>query len=87
MAINDGLVRKWGLILKNISIPPIYLKIDEYAFMETPDINELNNSIHIKNEEFCKTKYPEFTGFLENKYPNITHIERLYMYIIIQKKW
>ncbi len=49
--------------------------------METPDINELNNSIHIKNEEFCKTKYPEFTGFLENKYPNITHIERLYMYI------
>lgn len=48
--------------------------------MITPDISELAKSIHIKNEEFCRNKYPEFTEFIINKYPDKSHIERLYLF-------
>lgn len=53
--------------------------------MKTPDSHELNKSIHIKNEEFCLKKYPEFTNHLMQLYPNCNHIERLYRYF--HKDW
>jgi hypothetical protein len=53
--------------------------------MKTPDLQELNRSIHIKNEEFCLKKYPEFTKFLMQLYPDCNHIERLYRYF--HKDW
>lgn len=48
--------------------------------MNTPDLEELTKSIHIKNEEFCRKKYPEFSEYISNKYPDKTHIERLYLF-------
>ena len=48
--------------------------------MKTPDLQELKRSIHIKNEDFCYKKYPEFTEYIIQLYPDISHIERLYRY-------
>ena len=45
-----------------------------------PTKEEVRRSVHIKIEEFCENKYPEFTKKIKCEYPDIPHIERLYRY-------
>ena len=53
--------------------------------MIVPDLEELHRSIHIKNEDFCYNKYPEFTEYIIQLYPDISHIERLYRYFRVYR--
>lgn len=51
----------------------------EYKFA-VPTRDEAKKSVHIKLEEFCENKYPEFTKFIRQLYPEVSHIERLYKF-------
>ena len=53
--------------------------MDEQTFA-VPTIQEVRKSVHLKLEDFCNYKYPEFTKFIRQLYPDVTHIERLYRY-------
>ena len=53
--------------------------MDEHNFT-IPSREEAIRSIHLKIEDFCANKYPEFTKYIQDLFPNITHIERLYRY-------
>ena len=48
--------------------------------MNIPELEEVSKSIHIKNREFCFNKYRKFTEYIEDLYPQLQHIERLYRF-------
>ena len=53
--------------------------MDEHEFA-VPTIEEAKKSIHIKLEDFCENKYPGFTKYIKQLFPDVSHIERLYRF-------
>ena len=53
--------------------------MDEHEFA-VPTIEEARKSIHIKLEDFCENKYPGFTKYIKQLFPDVSHIERLYRF-------
>ena len=53
--------------------------MDAHEFA-VPTIEEAKKSIHIKLEDFCENKYPGFTKYIKQLFPDVSHIERLYRF-------
>ena len=50
----------------------------EYA--EMPSREQVKAHPNLKNENYCKLKYPDFTDYIAKLYPECSHVERLYRF-------
>lgn len=49
-------------------------------FMLTPDLKTLQTNKALCTEKSVNLRYPEFSQFLKNQYPNFPHLDRLYRF-------